>query len=232
MTEKSKTLVDQILAQIQNSIITGEIPAGSKINEQSLAKQYGISRGPTREALQTLERQRLVVRVPHVGARVAKLTVNELNELYQLRSVLEGMACELATNRITQAEQHALSALLEKQEQAVIAGDYDFLQQSEIDFHYQIIQACGNRHLQETLTGSLYHLIRMYRYQTSGNERPTNAIAEHRSIVNAIIEGDSELANLLMRRHIERGRKNTEIKLIERQKKQAAAETLFAFQSN
>ncbi len=228
MTEKSKTLVDRILTQIQNSIITGEIPAGSKINEQSIAGQYGISRGPTREALQTLERQRLVVRVPHVGARVAQLTVKELNELYQLRSVLEGMACELAADRITPSQTRSLTSLLERQEQALTDGDHDFQRQSEIDFHYQIIQACGNRHLQETLTGSLYHLIRMYRFQTSGNERPTDAIAEHRKIVDAITEGDGELADLLMRRHIERGRKNTEIKLIERQKQQAAAESLFA----
>ena len=228
MPEKPKTLVDQILIQIQNSIITGEIPAGSKINEQSIAKQYGISRGPTREALQTLERQRLVVRVPHVGARVAQLTVKELNELYQLRSVLEGMACELAAKQITQAQMQSLKDLLERQEQALKDGDTDFQQQSEIDFHYQIIQASGNRHLQETLTGSLYHLIRMYRYQTSGNDRPTSAIAEHRRIIDAIADGDGELANLLMRRHIERGRKNTEIKLIERQKQQAAAETLLA----
>ncbi|MBM7072354.1 GntR family transcriptional regulator [Shewanella sp. 202IG2-18] len=226
MTEKSKTLVDQILIQIQNSIITGEIPAGSKINEQSIAKQYGISRGPTREALQTLERQRLVVRAPHIGARVAQLTVKELNELYQLRSVLEGMACELASNRISQTEMQSLQALLERQEQALVDGDHDFQQQSEIDFHYQIIQASDNRHLQETLTGSLYHLIRMYRFQTSGDERPTSAIAEHRRIIDAIADGDGELANLLMRRHIERGRKNTEIKLIERQKQQAAAESL------
>ncbi len=65
--EKSSTLVDQILVQIQTSIIKGELAPGSKINEQALALKYGISRGPTREALQLLERQRLVVRIPHVA---------------------------------------------------------------------------------------------------------------------------------------------------------------------
>lgn len=56
--KSSTTLADQILVQIQTSIIKGELPAGSKINEQALAEKYGISRGPTREALQTLERDR------------------------------------------------------------------------------------------------------------------------------------------------------------------------------
>ncbi len=228
MLKKSKTLVDKILIQIQNSIITGELAAGSKINEQAIAEQFGISRGPTREALQTLERQRLVVRIPHVGARVAQLTVNELNELYQLRSVLEGMACELTAKRITPAQLSELNDLLTRQQSALDAGDHDFQQQSEIDFHYQIIKACGNRHLQETLIGNLYHLLRMYRYQCSNHRRPTSAIVEHKRIVEAIADGDGELANLLMQRHIEKGRKNTELKLIERQQQQAATETLLA----
>lgn len=122
----STTLADQILVQIQTSIIKGELPAGSKINEQALAEKYGISRGPTREALQTLERQRLVVRAPHVGARVAQLTVSELNDLYQLRSVLEGMACELAASRITPEQLAKLEDLLATQEAALAKGDTYF----------------------------------------------------------------------------------------------------------
>ncbi|MFQ6371904.1 GntR family transcriptional regulator [Shewanella sp. YIC-542] len=212
--EKSLTLVEQILVQIQTSIIKGELPAGSKINEQALAEKYGISRGPTREALQQLERQRLVVRIPHVGARVAALTVDELNDLYELRSTLEVMACQLAARRITDAQLNELWQLLERQEAALAQGDSYFQQEGDVDFHYQIIRASGNRHLQETLIGGLYHLLRMYRYQcTNHSPRPVRAIAEHRRIVEAIAQRDAELAGLLMQRHIEQGRKNTEQKL-------------------
>ncbi|RLV58427.1 GntR family transcriptional regulator [Parashewanella curva] len=220
MTEKSLTLADQILTRIQNSIITGEIEAGSKINEQTIAQKYGISRGPTREALQALERQRLVVRIPHVGARVAKLSVSELNELYQLRSVLEATACELTAHNITQTQLDQMQDLLDRQQQALDKGDDEFLFMSDIDFHYQIIQACGNRYLQETLIAGVYHLICMYRYQCRGKKRPELAIKEHRQIFEAIAAGDGELASLLMRRHIERGRRNTEQKLIEQQQAQ------------
>lgn len=208
-----QTLVTQILAQIQESIITGELPPGSKINEQALAEKYGISRGPTREALQQLERQRLVVRIPHVGARVATLTVEELNDLYELRSTLEAMACELAAKRISEQQLKQLWALLAKQEADLARGDNNFQQDGDVDFHYQIIQASGNRHLQETLIGGLYHLLRMYRYQCTSNSRPVRAIAEHRRIVEAIAARDAELAGLLMRRHIEQGRKNTQQRL-------------------
>lgn len=226
LERSSITLADQILVQIQTSIIKGELPAGSKINEQALAEKYGISRGPTREALQTLERQRLVVRVPHVGARVAQLTVSELNDLYQLRSVLEGMACELAATRITPLQLEKLQNLLAIQEAALAKGDTYFQEEGDVDFHYQIIQASGNKHLQETLVGGLYHLLRMYRYQCTNKNRPVKAIAEHRRIVDAIAQRDGELASLLMRRHIEQGRKNTELRLIELQADATAKETL------
>ncbi|BDM65993.1 methycitrate-responsive transcriptional regulator of methylisocitrate utilization PrpR [Shewanella sp. NFH-SH190041] len=210
VTIKSGRLVDQVLAELQRRIIHGELAPGSKINEQDIAGDFGISRGPAREALQALERQRLVVRAPHIGARVASLSISELNELYQLRSVLESMACELAASRITPAQLDKLNTLIAAQQTALTAEDSDFQQQRDVDFHYQIIQASGNRHLQETLMGGLYHLLRMYRYQTSNRQRPVQAIAEHRAIVDAIADRDGELAALLMRRHIEQGRINTE----------------------
>ncbi|MGI2260631.1 GntR family transcriptional regulator [Shewanella sp. GXUN23E] len=213
MQAKPGRLVDQVLAELQTGIIKGDIPPGSKINEQDIAERFGISRGPAREALLALERQRLVVRAPHIGARVARLTVAELNELYQLRSVLEAMACELAAKHISNAQLAKLRELIDHQQAALASDDPYFQQQGDVDFHYQIIQASGNRHLQETLMGGLYHLLRMYRFQTSSRKRPTEAIAEHRAIVEAIAQGDGELAALLMRRHIERGRISTEHKL-------------------
>ncbi|WP_417763393.1 GntR family transcriptional regulator [Shewanella sp.] len=222
-TDKNQTLVEQILVQIQESIIKGELRPGSKINEQALAEKYGISRGPTREALQQLERQRLVVRIPHVGARVATLTIEELNDLYELRSTLESMACELAAQRIDEQQLSQLWALLEQQEADLARGDSYFQQEGDVDFHYQIIQASGNRHLQETLIGGLYHLLRMYRYQCTSSSRPVRAIAEHRRIVEAIAARDAELAGLLMRRHIEQGRQNTEQRLRQLTAQEASA---------
>lgn len=206
-TENHLTLADKVLVQLQNSIIKGEVTAGSKINEQAIAKQFGISRGPAREALHTLERQLLIIRAPHVGARIARLTVNELNELYALRSTLESMACELAAIHISTQQLQQLATLIQYQQKALQNDDFDFQQQGDIDFHYQIIRASGNQHLQRTLIDGLYHLLRMYRYQCSSGIKPTQAIAEHQQIYTAIANADGELAGLLMRRHIERGRK-------------------------
>lgn len=210
---KTNRLVDQVLHQLQTSIIKGDIAPGSKINEQEVAKKYAISRGPAREALQALELQRLVVRSPHIGARVAKLSIDELNDLYALRSVLESMACELAAKKITAQQLSQLTLTLDKQQAELENKDPYFQQQNDIDFHYQIIQASGNTHLQDFLISGIYQLLRMYRYQTSQHHSPDNAIAEHQQILAAISAGDGELAAILMRRHIEKGRVNTELKL-------------------
>lgn len=210
-------LTDRLVAQLQTDIIKGVLAPGSKINEQALAEHFKISRGPAREAILTLEQQRLVAHYPHVGAKVTQLTVIELNELYQLRSVLESMACELAAKHINQAQLTALNQLVEQQYALLNHPDPYFQLQGDVDFHYLIIQASDNHHLQQTLIGNLYYLLRMYRYQTASHKRPAKAIAEHQAILDAITVKDGELAALLMRRHIEKGRISTEQKLIQMQ---------------
>ena len=101
--EDSETLSEQVFRRIQAAIVKGEIAPGSKISEPELARTYGISRGPLREAIHRLEGQRLLVRVPHIGARVVSLSHAELIELYEIRESLEGMACRLAAERMTAA---------------------------------------------------------------------------------------------------------------------------------
>lgn len=103
VSDESQTMSENVFRRIQAAIVKGEIAPGSKISEPELARTYGISRGPLREAIHRLEGQRLLVRVPHVGARVVSLSHAELIELYEIRESLEGMACRLAAERMTDA---------------------------------------------------------------------------------------------------------------------------------
>lgn len=210
---EGETLAEQALRQIQSAIVKGEIPPGSKISEPELARAYGISRGPLREALHRLEGQKLLVRVPHVGARVVSLTREQLGELYHIRESLEGLACRLAAERLTPAQVEALRDVLREHERdaAFQAGKGYYLQEGDYDFHYRIVQASGNGMLIRLLCDELYQLARMYRIQHSGTpNRPAQAFAEHHRILDAIAEGDGELAELLMRRHIRTSRLNIE----------------------
>ena len=211
--DDTETLSEQVFRTIQAAIVKGEIAPGSKISEPELARTYGISRGPLREAIHRLEGQKLLVRVPHVGARVVSLSHAELIELYEIRESLEGMACRLAAERMTQAEIDDLRRVLDLHEQdaAFKAGVGYYQQEGDFDFHYRIIQGSGNQTLSRMLCGELYQLVHMYRLQFSATpNRPRQAFAEHHRILDAIAERDGELAELLMRRHIAASKRNIE----------------------
>ncbi len=213
---ESRTLADRVCREIVTAIIMGDIPPGHKISEPELARTYGISRGPLREAIRRLEGLRLVVRIPHVGARVVSLSSQELIEIYHVREAMEGMACRLAAQNMTDDEIASLRNLLDEHEQSLekTEGRSYFQKEGDLDFHYRIVQGSKNNKLKEILGGELYHLVRMYRYQFSlSSSRPVRALSEHRHIVDAIQHRDGELAEMLMRRHISAARKNIEHKL-------------------
>ncbi|KAA5610032.1 GntR family transcriptional regulator [Rhodovastum atsumiense] len=214
---EGETLADHVLRQIQAAIVKGDMAPGSKISEPELARAYGISRGPLREALHRLEGQKLLVRVPHVGARVVSLSRQELGELYQIRELLEGQACRLAAERMLPEQVEALRGVLREHErdEAFQAGRGYYQQEGDFDFHYRIVQGSGNRMLIRLLCDDLYQLARMYRIQYSATpNRPAQAFAEHHRILDAIAEGDGELAEMLMRRHIRTSRLNIEQQIL------------------
>ena len=207
------TLAEHVFRSIQAAIVKGEIAPGSKISEPELARTYGISRGPLREAIHRLEGQKLLVRIPHVGARVVSLSHAELIELYEIRESLEGMACRLAAERMSDTEIEELRRVLgtHERDEAFQAGVGYYQQEGDFDFHYRIIQGSGNRTLAKLLCDELYQLVRMYRIQFSATpNRPHQAFAEHHRILDAIADRDGELAELLMRRHIAASKRNVE----------------------
>lgn len=219
--QSAPPLTDRIFDVLQDSIIRGEIPAGSKISEPELAKTYGVSRGTLREAMSRLEERHLVVRAPNHGARVISLSYEELIETYQIREALGGLGCRLAVRNMTDSEIEELKRLLDEHEKSIEEdqGLSYYQKEGEFDFHYRILQGSRNKKLLTILDGGLYQLIRMYRYQFSNESpRPLLALKEHRRIVEAIEERDEDLAELLMRRHIRTARLSVE----ERHKKAMA----------
>ncbi|MFB2588210.1 GntR family transcriptional regulator [Acinetobacter sp. c1-l78] len=202
---KLLTLAEQAYRQIQTAIVYGDLPAGSKILEAELAKTYGISRGPLREAIHRLEAQKLLQRTAHVGTRVVSLSEQQLIELYQIRANLEGLACRLTAEKRTPEMIAQLQAILalHAQDEKFQAGKGYYLQEKDDDFHYCIIHHSGNAMLKQMLCDELYHIIRMYRIQFSNTpHRPPRALFEHQQILAAIAEGDGALAEILMQRHI------------------------------
>ncbi len=202
---EAPTLASRAFDSIKSDIISGKLPQGAKIVESDLAEQYGISRGPLREAIHRLERMRLIVRIPHAGSRVVTLDVKMMEDIYRAREALEGMAARLAARLMREAEIAALRELLDRHEAAIAEADGKtyFQREGDIDFHYRIAAASRNQWLLENLNGELYQLIRMCRHQSGQMPaRVPVALDQHRQIAAAIAARDEELAELLMRRHI------------------------------
>jgi len=193
------------MSAIQSAIVKGDLAPGSKLREPDLARRYGTSRGPLREAIRRLEARRLVEVAAHTGARVARLSLGQLLELYEAREALEGLACRLAAERVTAREADDLKRLLENHERDVVAseGREYFQSEGDLDLHFRLAQASGNAIVTRILCDDLYHLMRMYRYKFSlRRDRPVAALKEHWRIIDAVADRDGELAELLMRRHI------------------------------
>lgn len=208
-TEKESTKSENLTEYLIEAIVEGQLAPGSKISEPELAKQFQVSRGPLREALMRVEGLGLIERIPHIGARVIQLSPIKLVELYAVREALEGMAARLAARNITEIELAGLESLLSTHSTHIdqVEGASYFHQQGDFDFHYRIIQASRNQQLIGLLCDELYHLLRMYRYQSPrSHSRPVEALEEHKFILRAIRQRDEELAEMLMRRHISRSR--------------------------
>jgi DNA-binding GntR family transcriptional regulator len=204
--EAKHTLADGLRGKLVNAIIEGELPQGSKISEVELARRYGVSRGPLREAIRDLEGMRLVERRPHAGVSVISLGLEALMEIYTIRESLEGMAARLAATEMSDEEIADLKTLLGVHEAKVKDSDGRVYchQQGDLDFHLQVIKGSHNVRLLRLMRDELYQPIMMYRRQSSRQPfRPARALEEHKRICDAIESRDPELAELLMRRHIQ-----------------------------
>lgn len=205
-TPQQGTLADIASHRLAHSIVTGELAQGQKLNEAELAERFGMGRGPLREALRHLEGMRLVKRIPNAGARVVVLDYKTMSDLYAVREALEGMACRIAAVQMTDEEIRQLSLLLDSHEMQIEQQGGGVYSQSEgdLDFHFQIVRGSRNEMLMDMLGSEQYQLQRMCRYRTSRNAQRTRpALQQHRQIAEALAQRDGELAEILMRRHIQ-----------------------------
>jgi DNA-binding GntR family transcriptional regulator len=218
--EAERTLAQQLFRQISDAIISGDLPAGAKLSEPILARHYGVSRGPLREALNRLQERRLVTRSPHVGARVATLSAQVLEETFVVREALEGMAARQAAEKANDEEIAALRRAYARHVAAAKeSGEGPVWRSSDEDFHILIVRASRNPTLIQMLTEDFYQLVRFYRSRLVHiRGRGARTIAEHRRILEAIEDHDGDLAEMQMRRHIASARIQWSIALRDQEK--------------
>lgn len=207
---EDSTLSGRTTAALREAIVKGELAPGEKLNEPRLAEQFQVSRGPLREAIRRLVAMRLVTHVPHQGASVATLNLASIMELYDVREVLEGKAAALAAENMSDEDISQLKELLNVHRRHYQENMGEHMQaEGDFDFHYQIIKGSGNQMLTNQLCNELYHLIRMFRFQTSRfKSRSDRALIEHEQLIYAIEQRNPQLAEMIMRHHIMRAKES------------------------
>ena len=203
------SLADALFVRLSEEIVSGGFAPGEKLSEPRLATRFGVSRGPLREAIRRLEERKLVERTPRQGVRVVTPSLDRAVELFKIREVLEGLAAREAAGHATPEDVAALRAMLAEHRLRLDRADAMVYWQATAnsDFHFFIARLARNTQLFDLLCNEYYTLFRMYRMQhriVPG--RALKALAEHERIVSAIAEGDGELAEFLMRRHVSSAR--------------------------
>lgn len=193
---------DKLIAQIKQDIADGTLGPGDQLEEAELADRFGVSRTPIREAIRSLVDSGILETRPRKGAIVRCLTATELLDLFDVAAELEGMACRLAANAMTEAHVGAMQSALAACEKAVGDNDTRAYSKANLEFHATIHLAAGNHWLVDQL-GQIELRINSYRampYEVRG--RIEQSVAEHVAIYSAILAGEGEKARELMRDHV------------------------------
>lgn len=187
-----KSTADYVTAEIRRLILSGELPAGARVDQVDLADQLDVSRHPVRQAIDRLGERGFIVIHPHKSAVVADISIQDMEELYGARNLLEAWAIAELWRRLAAVKESDLTqpfGLLETIDPAV---DLDAYMAANCEFHLAMYRGCGNRHVQRTIT-SLFDLSERYqRASLIRSARQEEAQRDHRAMMAAVIAGDRD----------------------------------------
>ncbi|TLP97445.1 GntR family transcriptional regulator [Nesterenkonia salmonea] len=181
-----------ITRQLREAIMFGRLGPGTQLSEATLAAEFGVSRGPLREATQRLVQEGLVRAEPHRGLFVKELDAHEVRDLYAARTAIETAAGRTIIRQRQQRAVLALRSAYEAMQSAAESGALDDLSDADLHFHEVLVSSAGSPRLQR-MHQTLMVETRMCLTALQGTYRdPEDQVAEHRRITEAIASGDSD----------------------------------------
>ncbi|WP_084175001.1 GntR family transcriptional regulator [Afifella pfennigii] len=188
---------------LEDDILNNVLKPGDRLDEQTLARRFSVSRTPVREALRQLASSGLLEIRRNHGATVKRLTVAELIEMFQVMAEFEGLSARLCARRAMPDEIAEMRRFNEACDERANAGDHHGFYAANNRLHEVIYAASGNNFLAEECR-KLRNRINVYRrHITFQPRRMQNSVVEHARIVDAIEAGDEEAAHRLMRQHVD-----------------------------
>ena len=204
---RQHSLTSLVLRELERQILSGKRACGDKLNEAEIAAALRVSRGPVREAFRALEQAGLVRTEKNRGVFVRHVSLEEANEIYEVRAALEGLIGRLAAKRIRPEQVEKIRAVVKKMHAVGRrngqAGDAEAYYPLNVQFHELLCEAAGNKALQANYRRVVNELD-LYRRETilrSAESIPAST-RDHGAIVNAVAKGDEKLAERLLYEHV------------------------------
>jgi DNA-binding GntR family transcriptional regulator len=202
MTGIPRTVRDALVETLRDEIVRGDLVPGQFLRLEEIASRFDVSTMPVREALRDLEAEGLVTSFRHRGAMVTKLSAEELQDIYDIRAMLEEMATRLAVPLVTRATLAEMYALVEQMDEQ--QGDVAAHVRLNHQFHLTLYAATGRSHLCELTRMLRYrtqHYLHLFTVEVQSDNLP-QTLEEHRAILEACERGDAEGAATTMRDHV------------------------------
>ena len=195
-------LRDVVFNTLREAILKGDLKPGERLMELQLASKLGVSRTPIREAIRMLEQEGLAVTTPRKGAEVAKMTLKDMEDVWEIRDALDELAVRIACQKISDEQLKQLEDMKELFEKSTQTGNVKKIAEADVTFHDVIYEATGNPKL-VTLLNNLREQV--YRYRVEYIKDPKNyptLIAEHEAILESLKNRDVKNAVEAMHVHV------------------------------
>ena len=196
---------DQAYEFIRDAIAAGTYTPGSRLREEELADDIGVSRTPIREALRRLDSEGVVEFVPNRGAHVAAWSDQDLAEIFDLRAVLEGFAARLAARNISDEQLQLLRDLSVEMDELAAGRSKDRLERISAlnnEFHRIVVEASGNRQLVQLVAGLVQVPLVHRTFRRYDEQSLQRSMGHHRELITALERGDVNWAGTVMRSHV------------------------------
>lgn len=191
---QTHSLPGLVQREIERMILAGELAAGAKLNEVAIAELLGVSRGPVREAFRALEESGLVRLEKNRGVFVRQIAVEEADEIYELRAVLDDFAGRRVAQRAQPADVKGLRGLVDRMDRAVTRDDVDGYHAANLEFHDTLVGLAGNGKLLATYR-KLVNELNLYRRATLAQDGALPvSVREHHDILDKIAAGQAAAA--------------------------------------
>ena len=206
--ESFSNLENQVYKIIKDKIIWHEIKIGERIIDKKLAEELGVSRSMIRQVLTVLVKEELLIMIPRNGFYVREITKKEIEEIYEIRKVLEVYAVKRAIPRISDKDITKLENVFKMPKKSLEKKDSENFIKIDIKLHNLIIDNCNNSHTKKIID-KFENLVNFYRFADQHKiSRAKKLYFEHFEIFNAIKKRNTELAVELIGNHIENSKKN------------------------